>query len=222
MGVRCIVENCRTFINLESKGPQSKRNNYYTFPKDAKMRQVWLKKCGKKEPIDYEHSYVCVKHFKDEDFERNLRNELLDVPIKKKLKSDAIPSLNLNDNDKEDDSGRNSGRKQRYEQRERKKEDDSPKKNKPTKRAVDVDLTLSPVNRETLPLPKKMKSLTKDSPKASSKEEQEKLDEIDAAELQKLLNIIIERIQCLEQEVEGLNHIMEDIKSRIEKMQNRH
>lgn len=130
--------------------------------------------------------------------------------------------MNLNDNDKEDDSGRNSGRKQRYEQRERKKEDDSPKKNKPTKRAVDVDLTLSPVNRETLPLPKKMKSLTKDSPKASSKEEQEKLDEIDAAELQKLLNIIIERIQCLEQEVEGLNHIMEDIKSRIEKMQNRH
>lgn len=128
----------------------------------------------------------------------------------------------MNDNEKEEDSERNSGRKQRYEERERKKEDDSPKKNKPIKRPVDVDLTSSPVRKESSPLPKKLKSLTKDNSKMSSKETQDKLDEIDAAELQKLLNIILERIQCLEQELEGLNHIMEDIKNRIEKMQNRH
>lgn len=128
---------------------------------------------------------------------------------------------------KESDSVKNSGRKQRYEERERKK-DDSPKKEDPIKkekifkRPVDVNSVSSQLIKESSPLQKKPKIIEKESLKVTSKEAQDKLDEIDAAELQKLLNIILERIQCLEQELEGLNHIMEDIKGRIEKMQNRH
>ena len=48
-------------------------------------------------------------------------------------------------------------------------------------------------------------------------------DDIDTEEdLQKILNIVLERVHCLEQELEGLTHIMGDIKGRIERIQSRY
>jgi hypothetical protein len=40
-------------------------------------------------------SCVCSNHFVDEDYDRDLRNELLGLPQKRKLKKEAVPSQNL-------------------------------------------------------------------------------------------------------------------------------
>ena len=69
----------------------------------------------------------------------------------------------------------------------------------------------------------KIKSIPSNDDKLSSplakKKKQE--DDMNEEELQKILLIVLERIQCLEKELEGLTHIMEDIRGRIEKIQNR-
>ena len=38
---------------------------------------------------------ICSSHFKEEDYERDLKNELLNLPTQKRLKSTAFPTLNL-------------------------------------------------------------------------------------------------------------------------------
>ena len=43
---------------------------------------------------------MCSSHFKEVDFERDLTNELLNLPIRKILKQDAVPSVNLATDDK--------------------------------------------------------------------------------------------------------------------------
>jgi hypothetical protein len=37
----------------------------------------------------------CAVHFRPEDFERDLMNELLGLPVRSRLKRDAVPSLEL-------------------------------------------------------------------------------------------------------------------------------
>lgn len=190
------------------------------FPKDESMREIWLQKCGKKPPFRYNNSFICSKHFKEEDFERDVRREFLDLPVKMKLKADAIPSLNLDDQDDEsdnNDSSKNSVRKQRYALRERKKyiEDILSKKSKNLKRSTEVDSTTAKIDEP--PAPKKLKETTE-----TTEESQKRNDEIDAAELQTLLNIVLERVHSLEEELVGLDHIMKDIKGRIDEMLNRH
>jgi hypothetical protein len=38
---------------------------------------------------------ICSKHFNIDDYERDLQNELLNLPTKKRLKKTAVPSVNL-------------------------------------------------------------------------------------------------------------------------------
>lgn len=38
---------------------------------------------------------ICSIHFNDDDYERDLKSELLKIPARKILKKDAVPSVNL-------------------------------------------------------------------------------------------------------------------------------
>lgn len=113
---------------------------------------------------------------------------------------------------------KDKGRKRRYEMRKRiplpPAEEDSDETNTTTTILTKPpEVKLPPpkeVKVETTPLPKKLKT-------------EDDNDDVDTEEnLQKILNIVLERIHCLEQELEGLTHIMGDIKGRIEKIQSRY
>ena len=69
---------------------------YKSFPKDPKLQEKWISAC-KTEPnsINVKTAKVCLRHFTQDCFERDLKNELLGLPVKKILKHDAFPSLNL-------------------------------------------------------------------------------------------------------------------------------
>ena len=38
---------------------------------------------------------ICSSHFRDDDYKRDFANEILNLPIRKLLKNDVVPTLNL-------------------------------------------------------------------------------------------------------------------------------
>lgn len=92
-GTRCAVGACNNSI-VKTKH-LSKIVTYFSFPRDENLSNIWVEKCQREKPINPRSSTVCSEHFKEEDFLRNLRAELLGMRVKKLLKRGAIPSLKL-------------------------------------------------------------------------------------------------------------------------------
>ena len=65
---------------------------YHRFPKDEALRSRWLAACRRADTFDWRTTRVCSQHFEDEDYETDLRNELLNLPLRKILKPGAVPS----------------------------------------------------------------------------------------------------------------------------------
>jgi len=83
----CAVAVCHS--------PKGEGISYHRFPKDPNLRQKWINACLRKDAFRPDFAQVCSQHFIDDDFDRDLRNELLGLPTKRKLKASAIPSQML-------------------------------------------------------------------------------------------------------------------------------
>jgi hypothetical protein len=59
------------------------------------MKSKWLVKCKRQDSVNILNSRICSEHFKENDYERDLKSELMGVKNKSKLKESAIPSLHL-------------------------------------------------------------------------------------------------------------------------------
>lgn len=70
---------------------------YHRFPKDPEVADQWYKACRRADRFNFSVAVVCSNHFTAEDYVRDIRNELLGLPIRKArhLKENAVPSLNL-------------------------------------------------------------------------------------------------------------------------------
>ena len=92
------LEACRRYpppkVTIISNNIQ--QNMFYSFVKitynhivnDQKYRHI----CTVLQGIRVENMRVCSLHFDDSAYERDLRNELLGLPTRKKLLSDAVPT----------------------------------------------------------------------------------------------------------------------------------
>lgn len=65
---------------------------YHRFPKSEELRRVWLSRCKRTDKFNVNTARVCSKHFLPEDYERDMKNELLGLPTRKILRLNAIPS----------------------------------------------------------------------------------------------------------------------------------
>lgn len=83
----CAVAICNS--------PRNKDIIYHVFPKDEVISKQWIVKCKRQDKINTKFASICSSHFLPSDYERDLKNELLGLPLKKTLKPDAIPSQNL-------------------------------------------------------------------------------------------------------------------------------
>ena len=72
-----------------------KESSYHRFPKDLKLQKVWIAACKRKDEFNVATAKVCSCHFTKDDFERDLKNELLNLPPRNILKRTAFPSLKL-------------------------------------------------------------------------------------------------------------------------------
>lgn len=66
---------------------------YHRFPKNDKLRQLWISRCKRSDKFNPNNARVCSVHFRTEDYDRDLENELLGLPQRKILRTDAVPSL---------------------------------------------------------------------------------------------------------------------------------
>ena len=81
--------------------------SFHKIPKKPVRRQAWLSAC-KVTSFRTVIPKICSHHFKSEDFERNLRAELMGGQAKKVLKEQAVPSLFLTLDPEDDDDDETS------------------------------------------------------------------------------------------------------------------
>lgn len=72
----CSVAVCRS----------PKDASYHHFPKDEKLSKIWLNACKRKDFVNVKTALICSEHFHEAEFERDLMNELLNLPTRRKLK----------------------------------------------------------------------------------------------------------------------------------------
>jgi hypothetical protein len=84
----CAVQECRSLRVAEGRPVI-----FHSFPKDRNLIKVWKTKCRRKDPVNEKYARVCSRHFKEDDYQRDLKHELLNLPLRRKLKPDAIPSV---------------------------------------------------------------------------------------------------------------------------------
>ena len=71
----------------------------HRFPKDDETKLKWIYLCGqKRRKLHPKNARICSLHFKASDYERNLKYELLQLPVPRhlqKLKQGAVPTLRI-------------------------------------------------------------------------------------------------------------------------------
>ncbi|KAM8712910.1 hypothetical protein ACLKA7_013268 [Drosophila subpalustris] len=101
--MNCAAKDC---TNLKSKS----KSRYFSFPKDPQLRKRWAHFCRRQDTINSKSEKICIKHFLESDFERDLGYELgVYSKPRLKLKPGAVPSQSndmdiefLEDPDEED------------------------------------------------------------------------------------------------------------------------
>ena len=68
---------------------------YHRFPKNQDLIKKWIVACKREDKINPKTASICSEHFLPSDYHRDLQNELLGLPIRKILKKEAIPTVNL-------------------------------------------------------------------------------------------------------------------------------
>lgn len=84
----CAATDCSN----NSKNCEGTGISFHRFPANQGLRRKWITKCrlGKVNP---KASRLCSNHFNNNDFQRDLKNELLGLPLTRKLKPEAIPTI---------------------------------------------------------------------------------------------------------------------------------
>ena len=86
----CAVYGC----NNNKKKACDQQISYFQFPKNNDTKAKWIHSCFRSDYINTKHAVICSMHFKDEDFEDDLKARVLSIP-RKKLKANAVPSIGL-------------------------------------------------------------------------------------------------------------------------------
>ncbi|KAK4315040.1 hypothetical protein Pmani_013711 [Petrolisthes manimaculis] len=109
--VWCSVFGC------SGKNPDGGFYPKYRFPKERNIKLAWINRCGRRDKVS-QHGRVCAKHFSQEQYARDFKSELLNIPSprnQRRLKCEAIPDLHLPC--KQDASKVANDRAQRYTKR---------------------------------------------------------------------------------------------------------
>lgn len=59
---------------------------YHRFPNDGDILKQWIAKCYRKDEINSKNARICSEHFLPHDYEDDMKNRLLGLPLKKNTK----------------------------------------------------------------------------------------------------------------------------------------
>lgn len=83
-GTRCSVALYSNSLQVTKK--KELNISYHTFPKDKKLCNLWINACRRKDEWNPKTSTICSNHFLEDDFEVDLRSQLMNIKTKRKLK----------------------------------------------------------------------------------------------------------------------------------------
>ncbi|KAF2894161.1 hypothetical protein ILUMI_12015 [Ignelater luminosus] len=98
-GTRCCVSVCNN--NYVDARKRKLNISFHSFPKDEKIRKIWIQKCSRTGNFNPATSVICSTHFQEEDFERDLRAELLNLKPRGILKKAGSSDRSLRKNKQE-------------------------------------------------------------------------------------------------------------------------
>ncbi|XP_066259681.1 uncharacterized protein [Euwallacea similis] len=93
-GTFCSVMGCESKANVARKMGYILR--FFSFPKNPSLRHQWLRLCYRPKNLETDRGSkkVCSKHFHTDQFEDEIEARIKGI-LPKRLKKDAIPTLNL-------------------------------------------------------------------------------------------------------------------------------
>ena len=68
MVFKCCVVNCRSNYAGEEKA------TVFSFPKEEHLRKMWIKLANRKDLEPTNSSYICIKHFEDQYYQKGESN----------------------------------------------------------------------------------------------------------------------------------------------------
>lgn len=74
-GRRCAIFSCNNSCVVTKA--EGKDIMYHNFPKDETVRDEWVRLCNRAPRWNPATSQICSVHFSENDYERDLQNELL-------------------------------------------------------------------------------------------------------------------------------------------------
>ncbi|XP_076038239.1 uncharacterized protein LOC143023557 [Oratosquilla oratoria] len=89
----CAIKGCGS--NQRENKPNV---HFHRFPANKKVCERWIELCGNKNTINVQNARLCSLHFGSPDYKRQLKYELLDLPVPKRLKVlkyDALPTRRI-------------------------------------------------------------------------------------------------------------------------------
>lgn len=90
---QCMVSNCSNYYG-KTRGKVNIM--YHIFPTKPELASKWAVLCGYKRDFKVApYARVCSEHFTPNCYQRDLQHELLGLPLRRKLKSDAVPNKKL-------------------------------------------------------------------------------------------------------------------------------
>lgn len=78
--------------------------SYRHFPRDPDISAQWIDGCGRLDKVNADTARICGRHFRQEDFQRDLRD--LDLPQVRRLRQNVVPVCHLASDSKTPDDCR--------------------------------------------------------------------------------------------------------------------
>lgn len=94
-GTLCAVAGCKNSLVKTKRNQETACISYHKFPKETLIRQQWIHSCNREGKWNPRTSSVCSAHFTNDSYKRSLQAELLNIPVKRRLKPTAVPTLHL-------------------------------------------------------------------------------------------------------------------------------
>ncbi|KAA3672540.1 uncharacterized protein DEA37_0009366, partial [Paragonimus westermani] len=134
------------FAGCHNRTDDGRGLSFFRFPRrDVARTKSWVQACGREAFVPSQHSRVCSQHFSPDDFERDIRSELLGSSHRRlRLKDTAVPTRALgvkSNQEPKEKVSRNSTSPLKVDQKETPNETN-------TGRLVQLDFRLRPVGPE--------------------------------------------------------------------------
>ena len=88
----CAIAGCLNWRGKSKSDSSDVNISYHRFPKDEVLCKTWINRCCRKDLVNLKNALICSVHFEESCFERDFRNELLGLPIRRILQDDALPT----------------------------------------------------------------------------------------------------------------------------------